>query len=111
MPSIGMLGAALSTLVAYGLLAALYLVVSQRLYPTRYEGRKVLVTLILATAIGVLGVVPLGPPAIEIAVKLLAILVFLVGIRLFGVVGPEETREIRNLLGGIFRSPTVQARA
>jgi O-antigen/teichoic acid export membrane protein len=111
MPSIGMLGAALSTLVAYGLLALLYLVVSQRLYPTRYEGRKVAVTLALASAIGVLGVVPLGPRASEVAIKLLAILGFVVGIRLFGVVGPEEAREIRSLLGGIFRTPAAQARA
>jgi O-antigen/teichoic acid export membrane protein len=111
MPSIGMLGAAISTLVAYGVLAGLYLVVSQRVYPTRYEGRKVVITLTLAIAIGVLGVVPLGPPASEITIKLLAILAFLVGIRVFGVVGPEETREIRNLLGGIFRTPTAQARA
>jgi O-antigen/teichoic acid export membrane protein len=111
MPSIGMLGAAISTLVAYGLLAGLYLVVSQRLYPTRYEGRKVVITLTLATAIGVLGVVPLGPPASEITIKLLAILAFVVGIRVFGVVGPEETREIRNLLGGIFRTAAAQARA
>jgi O-antigen/teichoic acid export membrane protein len=111
MPSIGMLGAAISTLVAYGLLAVVYLAISQRLYPTRYEGRKVFVTLTLATAIGTLGVVPLGPPASELTLKFLAILVFLVGIRVFGVVGPEETREIRTLLGGVFRRPTAQARA
>lgn len=111
MPSIGMLGAAVSTLVAYGLLAVLYLVVSQRLYPTRYEGRKVLVTLGLASAIGVLGVVPLGPPASELAIKLLAILAFVLGIRVLGVVGAEETREIRNLLGGILRRPAAHARA
>lgn len=111
MPSIGMLGAAVSTLAAYGLLAVFYLVVSQRLYPTRYEGRKVLVTLTLATAIGALGVVPLGPPASELTVKLLAILVFVVAIRVLGVVGPEETREVKNLLGGIFRRPAAQAGA
>jgi O-antigen/teichoic acid export membrane protein len=111
MPSIGMLGAAISTLVAYGLLSGLYLVVSQRLYPTRYEGRKVLVTVALASAIGVLGVVPLGPPASELALKLLAILVFVLGIRVFGVVSVEETREIRSLLGGIFRGPAAEARA
>ncbi len=111
MPSIGMLGAAISTLAAYALLAVFYLLVSQRLYPTRYEGRKVFVTLTLATALGALGVVPLGPPASELTLKLLAILVFLVGIRVFRVVGPEETREIKNLLGGIFRRPTAQARA
>jgi O-antigen/teichoic acid export membrane protein len=111
MPSIGMLGAAVSTLVAYGLLAILYLVVSQRLYPTRYEGRKVFVTLGLASAIGVLGVIPLGPPASELAIKLLAILAFVLGIRFLGVVGPEETREIRNLLGGILRRPAAHARA
>jgi O-antigen/teichoic acid export membrane protein len=110
-PSIGMLGAAVSTLVAYGLLAVLYLAISQRLYPTRYEGRKVFVTIGLATAIGALGVVPLGPLAIELTIKLLAILVFLLGIRGFGVVGAEETREIRTLLGGIVRRPAAQARA
>jgi O-antigen/teichoic acid export membrane protein len=111
MPSIGMLGAAISTLAAYALLAVFYLLVSQRLYPTRYEGRKVFVTLTLAAALGALGVVPLGPPASELTLKLVAILVFLVGIRVFGVVGPEETREIKNLLGGIFRRPAAQARA
>jgi O-antigen/teichoic acid export membrane protein len=111
MPSIGMLGAAVSTLVAYGVLAGLYLVVSQRLYPTRYEGRKVFVTLILASAVGALGVVPLGPPAIQISAKLLSIVAFVVGIWVFRVVGPEEAREVRGLLGGIFRSPAIEARA
>jgi len=110
MPSIGMLGAAISTLAAYALLAVFYLFVSQRLYPTRYEGRKVFVTMTLATAIGTLGVVPLGPPASELTIKLLAILVFVFGIRILRVVGPEETREVKNLLGGIFRRP-AQARA
>ena len=111
MPSVGMLGAAISTLAAYILLAAGYLVISQRLYPTPYEERKVLVTLALATAIGALGVVPLGPPVSELTLKLLGILVFLFGIRVLGVVGPEETREIKTLLGGIFRRPAAQARA
>jgi O-antigen/teichoic acid export membrane protein len=111
MPSIGMLGAAISTLAAYVLLAVGYLFISQRLYPTRYEGRKVFVTLALAIPLGALGVVPLGPPASELTLKLLAILVFVVGIRILHVVGPEETREIRNLLGGLFRRPAAQARA
>jgi O-antigen/teichoic acid export membrane protein len=111
MPSIGMLGAAISTLAAYVLLASGYLFISQRLYPTRYEGRKVFVTLALAIPLGALGVVPLGPPASELTLKLLAILVFFVGIRILHVVGPEETREIRNLLGGLFRRPAAQARA
>jgi O-antigen/teichoic acid export membrane protein len=111
MPSIGMLGAAISTLAAYVLLAGFYLLVSQRLYPTGYENRKVLVTLALAIPLGALGVVPLGPPASELTFKLLGILVFLLGIRVLGVVGPEETREIKSLLGGIFRRPAAQARA
>jgi threonine/homoserine efflux transporter RhtA len=106
-----MLGAAISTLAAYVLLTAFYLLISQRLYPTRYEGRKVFVTVTLATAIGALGVVPLGPQASELTLKLLGILIFLLGIRVLGVVGPEETREIKNLLGGIFRRPAAQARA
>jgi hypothetical protein len=69
------------------------------------------VTLALAIPLGALGVVPLGPPASELTFKLLGILVFLLGIRVLGVVGPEETREIKSLLGGIFRRPAAQARA
>jgi O-antigen/teichoic acid export membrane protein len=111
MPSIGMLGAAVSTAVAYALLAVFYLVVSQRLYPTRYEGRKVVLTIALASAVATLGFVPLGPPASELTLKVLALVVFLVGIRFFRVVNVEETREIRNLFGGIFRNLAPQARA
>jgi O-antigen/teichoic acid export membrane protein len=111
MPSIGMLGAAVSTAVAYALLAVFYLVVSQRLYPTRYEGRKVVLTIALASAVATLGFVPLGPPASELTLKALALVAFLVGIRFLGVVNVEETREIRNLFGGIFRNLAPQARA
>lgn len=111
MPSIGMLGAAISTMIAYGLLAVFYLVVSQRLYPTRYEGRKIVLTVALATGIGVLSVIPLGPPASELALKALGLFVFLLGIRIFGVVNMEETREIRNLFVGIFRGLAPQVHA
>jgi O-antigen/teichoic acid export membrane protein len=111
MPSLGMLGAAISTAVAYVLLAVFYLIVSQRLYPTKYEERKVVLTALLATGIGVLGVVPLGPAASSVPLKLLAVLSFLLAIRLFGVIGLEETRQIRGLVGGTFRSLRPQARA
>jgi hypothetical protein len=33
------------------------------------------------------------------------------GVRGFGIVGAEESREIRTLLGGIIRRPAAQARA
>lgn len=111
MPSIGMLGAAISTAVAYALLAGFYLVISQRLYPTRYELHKVVFTVGLAVPIGVLGVVPLGPPVSAVPLKLLAVLAFLIGIRALGVINVEETREIRNLFGGTLRSIRPQARA
>jgi O-antigen/teichoic acid export membrane protein len=110
MPSIGMLGAAISTATAYALLAVVYFLVSQRLYPTRYEGRKVFLTLALATPAAALGVVPLGA-ASEVPLKLLAVLVFLFGIRALGVINADETREIRNLFGGILRGLAPQARA
>jgi O-antigen/teichoic acid export membrane protein len=109
MPSIGMLGAAISTVAAYALLTALYLGISQRLYPTRYEGQKVLSTLALACGIGVLGVVPLGPPASAVPLKLLAIGVFVLGVRLLRVVSVEETREMRSLLGGMLSSLVPRA--
>jgi hypothetical protein len=46
-----------------------------------------------------------------LTLKALALVAFLVGIRFLGVVNVEETREIRNLFGGIFRNLAPQARA
>jgi O-antigen/teichoic acid export membrane protein len=111
MPSIGMLGAAISTLVAYAVLAVGYLLISQRLYPTRYEGRKVLLTLALACGLGTVGLVPLGPSAAGAALNVLVLLVFLGGIRVLRVVSVEESREMRDLFGGVVRAIAPGARA
>jgi O-antigen/teichoic acid export membrane protein len=103
MPSLGMVGAAISTAVGYTILAWFYFVVSQRLYPTRYDVGKVLGVLSLATAAGTLGVVPLGPPASSLPLKLLIVLGFLIAVRVTGIINAEEAREIRSFFGGMLR--------
>ena len=60
-PLFGIVGAAIATAIGYGVLAIAYYVVSQRLYPTPYEPRKVVTMLAAASVLGILGVVPLEP--------------------------------------------------
>ena len=68
-PPFGMVGAAVATAVAYAVLAALNFQVAQRYYRTPYELQKVLTALGLASVVGILGVVPLGPAPVAILVK------------------------------------------
>lgn len=108
-PPFGMVGAAVATAAAYILLAGLYYRVAQRLYPTPYELGKVLSAVALATVIGVLGVLPLGPTAVAVLVKAAAVVVFLLLLRVTGVVTPEEIERLRALLHGMLRPRPAQA--
>ena len=99
-PPYGMLGAAFATAAAYGVLTFLHYMVAQRLYPTPYEPKNVLIVVLLAIAFGTLGVVALGPVPVAMAVKALAVAAFLVGLRLTGVVSKDEIGRIRDLVGG-----------
>jgi len=103
-PPFGMIGAAGATAAAYLLLAVLHYRVSQRLYPTPYEPGRVVVVVALATGLGALGLVELSPLPLALAVKGLAVLAFLVALRLTGVVEAHEMARIRELLGGTLRS-------
>jgi O-antigen/teichoic acid export membrane protein len=102
-PPFGMVGAAVATAVAYAVLAGLHYYVAQGYYPTPYEPIKVLAAIGLAGAVGILGVVPLGPLAVAVAVKLLALAGYLVLLRICGVVAADEVARIRTLLGGLAR--------
>jgi O-antigen/teichoic acid export membrane protein len=97
-PPLGILGAGLATALGYGLLAVTYYVVSQRAYQTPYEPRKIVTTLALASVLGVFGVIPLGPEAVAVIVKVLALTAFLVGLWLTGTMTRAEFSELRRFV-------------
>ena len=108
-PPFGMLGAAFATAAAYAVLTILHYKVAQRLYPTPYEPGNVLIVVLLAIAFGTLGVVGLGPLAVALAIKALAVAGFLVALRLTGVVNNDEIDRIRDLVGGRLRLSKARA--
>ena len=110
-PPYGMLGAAVATVVAYVALTLAHYRVAQHYYATPYEPGRVLTAIALATGFGILGVVPLGPTAVAVAVKLLALGAFVVLLRVFRVVDRDEVARMRSLLGGLARLRAAQARA
>jgi O-antigen/teichoic acid export membrane protein len=100
-PPFGIVGAGLATAVGYGALAASYYWLTQRLYPTPYEPRKVLTMLAAAGVLGALGVVPLGPLGVAIAVKLAALAAFVGVCRLTGAMTSTEFRELQRFARGM----------
>jgi O-antigen/teichoic acid export membrane protein len=110
-PPFGIVGAGFATAVGYAVLAASYYWVSQRIYPTPYEPRKVLTTLALASVLGVAGVLPLGPLGVAIAIKLLALTVFVAGVRLTGIMTAAEFSELRRFVLGMIPARLSRARA
>jgi O-antigen/teichoic acid export membrane protein len=108
-PPFGMVGAAGANLAGYLLLTALYYVVAQRLYPTPYEPRKLLLILGLATGLGVLGIVPIDPLAAALTVKMAAVVAFVVLLRLTRIVTPEEIDRLREILGNLRRQAALRA--
>lgn len=108
-PPFGMLGSAVATAVAYASLTFLHYRVAQRLYPTPYEPRNVLIVVALAMALGTLGVVAVGPILLALAIKSLAVVTFLVALRLSRVVSDDEIDRIRDLVGGRLRLSKARA--
>jgi O-antigen/teichoic acid export membrane protein len=108
-PPFGMLGAAFATAAAYGVLTVLHYKVAQRLYPTPYEPKNVLIVVLLATVFGILGVIGLGSLPVALAIKALAVAAFLIALRLTGVVSNDEIDRIRDLVGGRLRLSKARA--
>jgi O-antigen/teichoic acid export membrane protein len=108
-PLWGIVGAALATTIAYGLLAVAYYVAAQRVYHTPYELKKIVTMVVLGSALGVLGVVPLGTEAVLITVKLLAIAAFLAGLWLTHTVRGPELTELRKFVVGMVPLPLRRA--
>jgi len=85
-PPLGMIGTALATLVAYGLLAGLYYRRAQILYPTPYRGAAVLGTFAAGLALMPLGAIAYDSWLLGTVVKLAAIVAFLLALRALAVV-------------------------
>jgi O-antigen/teichoic acid export membrane protein len=110
-PPFGIVGAAFATAVGYGVFAVSYYWAAQRVYWTPYEWEKVLIILALATGIGVVGVLPLGPEAVAVPLKLLAIAVFLLAVRLTGAFTGAEVVELKRFAAGMIPNRAWSLRA
>jgi O-antigen/teichoic acid export membrane protein len=84
-PPFGMIGTGVATLAAYGLLAALYYRRAQILYPTPYRGATVLGTFAAGLALMPLGAIAYHAWPVAIAVKLAAIVAFVLALRALAV--------------------------
>ena len=92
-PPLGIVGAALASAGGYGALALLYYWAAQRVYPTPFEPRKVVIIVALAIAAAFAAALPLDGFA-AVVVKLVAIAAFLGAVVASGVIGTEELREL-----------------
>jgi O-antigen/teichoic acid export membrane protein len=94
-PPFGIVGAGVATAAGYGALALSYYWLSQRLYPTPYEPRKVATMLGAASLLGLLGLVPFEPLGLAVAVKLVALAAFVGVSWLSRAMTGAEYRELR----------------
>jgi O-antigen/teichoic acid export membrane protein len=102
-PPFGIVGAGLATAAGYGALALSYYWLTQRLYPTPYEPRKVVTMLVAGSLLGLLGVVPFEPLGVSVAVKLAALAIFVGVSWLTGAMTGTEYRELRRFATGMLR--------
>jgi O-antigen/teichoic acid export membrane protein len=100
-PTYGMMGAALANAVAYVVLAVLQFVVAQRLYPTAYEVRKLLITIGLATGLGAAGVVRFHSLAVALPVKVIVLAIFPVLLWAARVIVAEELDRLRQIASAL----------
>jgi O-antigen/teichoic acid export membrane protein len=108
-PPFGIVGAGLATTGGYGALALSYYWLTQRLYPTPYEPRKVLTMFAAATVLGLLGLVSFGSVIVAVLVKLAAVAAFVGVCRATRAMTPTEFRELRRFARNML--PPVRHRA
>lgn len=97
-PPYGMVGAAFATSAGYGLLAAIQYVFAQRLYPTPYEGWKIVATVALACIAGAMGVARVEPLPLALAVKVAALIGFAIALRIVGIVDGHDVLKARDVM-------------
>jgi O-antigen/teichoic acid export membrane protein len=108
-PPLGGLGAAIATMVGYGVLAVGYYLKSQQLYPTPFQPRKSITVLALGAALMPLGFVPLG--GIALGLKFAALAVFAAGVFALRVFDASELEELRRMRQSLLRRPVGPPRA
>jgi O-antigen/teichoic acid export membrane protein len=102
-PPFGIVGASVATAVGYAALALLYYWVTQRLYPTPYEPRKVVIMLAAASLLGLVGLVPFESLGLAVAVKLVALGAFVGVSWLSRAMTGAEYRELRRFATGMLK--------
>jgi O-antigen/teichoic acid export membrane protein len=100
-PPFGIVGAGLATAAGYGALALSYYWLTQRLYPTPYEPRKVVTMIAAASLLGLIGLVPFGPVGVSVVVKLAAVAAFVGVSWLTRAMTGTEYRELRRFATGM----------
>jgi O-antigen/teichoic acid export membrane protein len=113
-PRYGVLGAAWSTMIAYGVLAATGMAFSQYVYPLRYEwGRlaRLVVAGVAATAAGRM-ILPATtwPPAGIFARGLTTVAVYVLVLTSLGFFEPRETRRMQQLVTAVWSARKRPAR-
>jgi O-antigen/teichoic acid export membrane protein len=98
-PAFGLVGASLATASAYVLITVLYGARSQRLDHVDFETGRVVAVFVLAAALMPLGAIAIHPVAVEVAVKLAALVVYAFVLLRTGVVGPDERMALREIFG------------
>ena len=102
-PELGQVGAGIATALAYAGMAVTYYVTSQRLYPTPFEPAKIVAIVLLATAVGTVGTIPIEPLGLALAVKTLALGAFLLALIAMRAVSYPELLRLRELAAGYVR--------
>jgi O-antigen/teichoic acid export membrane protein len=107
-PSWGMIGAATATAAAYGLLAILYYRKAQQLYPTPYLLRRALTALLVGCPLMAVGVIPIHPLGLAVAVKLATLGLFVVAVWWRKLIDEDELRAFVALIRQLRpRAPAV----
>jgi O-antigen/teichoic acid export membrane protein len=98
-PAWGQVGAAAATAVGYLLLALLYYRGAQRVSPTPYATGKLIAAAGLGAALMPIGLIGDHVLWLALVAKVGAVVVLAIGLRVIGVIGPEELGELRALIG------------
>jgi O-antigen/teichoic acid export membrane protein len=100
-PPFGFVGAAFGTGAGYLVLAVCSYFVGQRVYRTPYEPRRALMILVAAAALAVVGVLPLEPLGLAVAVKAAAVVLFVAVVWASRAMTGSEFVELGRFLRGM----------
>ena len=100
-PPFGFVGASFATGSGYVVLAATYYFVSQRVYPTPYEPRRVVTIFAAAAALAAVGFVPVDSEPLAVVLKLAAVGAFFALLSVTHAMTRGEWLELRRFVIGM----------